>query len=89
MLRYISHRVLLMLPTLIGVAVLVFLVLRVVPGDIVEVKLTADGGMFTEEQIQTNANDWVWPIPCRCSSCVIWAACCRVISVFLCGPSVP
>ena len=52
MLRYISHRVLLMLPTLIGVAVLVFLVLRVVPGDIVEVKLTADGGMFTEEQIQ-------------------------------------
>lgn len=52
MLRYIAHRLLLMLPTLIGVAVLVFLILRVVPGDIVEVKLTADGGVFTEEQIQ-------------------------------------
>ena len=52
MLRYIAHRLLLMIPTLLGVAVLVFLVLRVVPGDIVEVKLTAEGGVFTEEQIQ-------------------------------------
>jgi peptide/nickel transport system permease protein len=52
MLRYIAQRLLLMLPTLIGVAVLVFLILRVVPGDIVEVKLTAEGGVFTEEQIQ-------------------------------------
>jgi peptide/nickel transport system permease protein len=52
MLRYIAHRLLLMIPTLIGVAVLVFLILRVVPGDIVEVKLTAEGGVFTEEQIQ-------------------------------------
>jgi peptide/nickel transport system permease protein len=52
MLRYIAHRLLLMIPTLIGVAVLVFLILRVVPGDIVEVKLTSEGGEYTEEQIQ-------------------------------------
>ena len=52
MLRYAINRVLLMIPTLLGVAVLVFLVLRVVPGDIVEVKLTAEGGLFTEQQIQ-------------------------------------
>ncbi|MFT5181145.1 MAG: peptide/nickel transport system permease protein [Alphaproteobacteria bacterium] len=52
MLRYVVHRLLLMIPTLVGVAVLVFLVLRVVPGDIVVAKMTADGGVFTEEQIQ-------------------------------------
>ena len=40
-----------MIPTLIAVAVLVFLVLRVVPGDIVELKLTAEGGEVTLEQI--------------------------------------
>lgn len=52
MLRYTVNRLLLMIPTLIGVAVLVFLVLRVVPGDIVELKLTAEGNIFSEEQIQ-------------------------------------
>jgi len=52
MLRYTVNRILLMIPTLIGVAILVFLVLRVVPGDIVEVKLTAEGGIFTEAQIE-------------------------------------
>jgi len=52
MLRYTTHRLLLMIPTLLGVAVLVFLVLRVIPGDIVEVKLSAEGNIFTEEQIQ-------------------------------------
>jgi len=52
MLRYTFHRLLLMIPTLLGVAVLVFLVLRVIPGDIVEVKLSAEGNIFTEEQIQ-------------------------------------
>lgn len=52
MLRYAINRIFLMIPTLLGVAVLVFLVLRVVPGDIVEVKMTSEGGLFTEEQIQ-------------------------------------
>ena len=44
MLRYTVNRMLLMIPTLIGVAVLVFFMLRVVPGDMVEVKLRGDGG---------------------------------------------
>ena len=44
MLRYIVHRLLLMIPTLIGVAILVFLLLRMMPGDIVELKLLAEGG---------------------------------------------
>jgi len=41
MLSYAIRRILLTIPTLIAVAVLVFFVLRVVPGDIVEIKLTA------------------------------------------------
>jgi peptide/nickel transport system permease protein len=52
MLRYTVNRVLLMIPTLIGVAVLVFFLLRVVPGDIVEVKLRGDGGSVSQETIE-------------------------------------
>src|ERR1044072_613423 len=52
MLRYTLHRILLMFPTLIGVAVLVFFMLRVVPGDVVEVKLRADGGAVSQETIE-------------------------------------
>src|SRR5262245_52059713 len=51
MLRYTLNRILLMIPTLIGVAVLVFFMLRVVPGDIVEVKLRGDGGNVTQEVV--------------------------------------
>ena len=52
MLRYTVNRVLLMIPTLIGVAVLVFFLLRVVPGDIVEVKLRGDGGNVSQQTIE-------------------------------------
>jgi peptide/nickel transport system permease protein len=52
MLRYTINRVLLMIPTLLGVAVLVFFMLRVVPGDIVEVKLRGDGGSVSQETIE-------------------------------------
>ena len=51
MLRYTINRILLMIPTLLGVAVLVFFLLRVVPGDIVEIKLRGDGGSVTQETI--------------------------------------
>jgi peptide/nickel transport system permease protein len=52
MLRYTVNRVLLTIPTLLGVAVLVFFMLRIVPGDIVEVKLRGDGGAVTQETIE-------------------------------------
>lgn len=51
MLRYTLNRILLMIPTLIGVAVLVFFMLRVVPGDVVEVKLRGDGGNVSQQTI--------------------------------------
>jgi len=52
MLKYALKRILLMFPTLLAVAIIVFLVLRVVPGDIVALKLTAEGGEVTLEQIE-------------------------------------
>jgi peptide/nickel transport system permease protein len=51
MLTYTLKRLLLTIPTLIGVAVLVFFMLRIVPGDIVEVKLRGDGGNVTQEVV--------------------------------------
>jgi len=44
MLRFILHRFLLMIPTLLGVAVLVFFLLRMMPGDPVATMLLGDGG---------------------------------------------
>lgn len=40
-----------MFPTLFGVAVLVFFMLRIMPGDIVELKLLAEGGNVTQEML--------------------------------------
>src|SRR5437588_7230196 len=51
MLKYFANRLLLMIPTLLGVSVLVFFMLRVIPGDVVEVKLRADGGNVSQETI--------------------------------------
>src|SRR5690348_1339405 len=44
MLRFIFHRFLMMIPTLVGVAVLVFFLLRLMPGDPVATILLGDGG---------------------------------------------
>lgn len=50
--RYILKRLLLMIPTLLGVAVLVFLMLRVAPGDIVELKYAGTGAFAPKEAIE-------------------------------------
>jgi peptide/nickel transport system permease protein len=49
MLRYTINRILLMIPTLFGVAVLVFLLLRIMPGDIVELRFLMEGGQVSPE----------------------------------------
>jgi peptide/nickel transport system permease protein len=72
--RYMLRRVLLMLPTLLGVAVLVFLLIRVIPGDIVELRF-AEGQFFNQEQVAKERArlgmdrplwrqfvDWMWGI---------------------------
>jgi len=52
MLRYILQRILLMIPTLLGVAILVFILLRIMPGDIVEVMLLGEGGAVPQHVIE-------------------------------------
>jgi peptide/nickel transport system permease protein len=51
MLRYTIHRLLLMIPTLLGVAVLVFVLLRMLPGDVVELRFMIDGGQVSPDAI--------------------------------------
>ena len=43
MYKYIAKRILLMIPTLIGAAVLVFFLLRIIPGDVCELRLAGTG----------------------------------------------
>jgi peptide/nickel transport system permease protein len=52
MYRYIINRILLMIPTLFGVALITFVLLRMVPGDIVQLKLAGDGGRVEESVLQ-------------------------------------
>ena len=46
MYQYIAKRVLLVIPTLIGAAALVFILMRLIPGDICVVRLGSGGGTF-------------------------------------------
>jgi len=48
---YIIKRMLMMIPTLLGVAVLIFLLLRVVPGDVVEARYMGQGSQFTSQDL--------------------------------------
>ena len=50
--RYILQRLLLMIPTLLGVAILVFLMLRLMGGDPVEVMLRGEGANVSQEIIE-------------------------------------
>jgi len=48
---YLLKRFLLMFPTLLGVAVVVFVLIRVVPGDVVELRMAGDRGAVSEEAL--------------------------------------
>ncbi len=51
MYRYIIQRILLVVPTLIGSAALVFLLMRLIPGDICVTRLGSGGGTFDERAV--------------------------------------
>ncbi len=53
MLQYILKRVLLVIPTLIGAAALVFLLMRAIPGDVCVIRLGSGGGTFDPKAIAT------------------------------------
>jgi peptide/nickel transport system permease protein len=50
--RYLLKRFLLMFPTLFGVALLTFVLIRVIPGDVVELRYSGDRGSVSEELLQ-------------------------------------
>jgi peptide/nickel transport system permease protein len=73
--QYVLNRLLLMIPTLFGVAVLVFLMLRVAPGDIVEMKYAGTGTYAPKETLDRERSQlgldkplwhqfiaWIWGI---------------------------
>ena len=49
MTRYLIKRFLLMLPTLLGVALVTFMLIRVIPGDVVELRYSGDRGAVSQE----------------------------------------
>ncbi len=51
MIRYVVKRLLLMIPTLLGVAVLIFFLMRVVPGDIVELRFAGESAFAQKENL--------------------------------------
>ena len=73
--RYIVKRLLLMIPTLFGVAVIIFLLMRVVPGDVVELRFAGESSFASKENLDkervrlgldkpmwTQFVDWMWGI---------------------------
>jgi peptide/nickel transport system permease protein len=75
MYRYIIRRILLMIPTLVGVAILTFVLMRLLPGDVVEMRLAAEGSYVSQETIDKERArlgldksigaqfvDWMWGI---------------------------
>lgn len=73
--KYIIKRTLLMIPTLLGAAILVFVLLRLIPGDTCELRLAGTGAYFDESALQVcrdraGLNDsmavqfvrWMWGI---------------------------
>ncbi len=57
MYQYIVKRLLLMIPTLLGAAVLVFLLLRLVPGDVCEVRLAGTGLYADPKEVELCRED--------------------------------
>jgi peptide/nickel transport system permease protein len=52
MLTFVVKRVLLMIPTLVGAAVLVFLLMRAIPGDVCVLRLATGGGSIDPQVLQ-------------------------------------
>jgi peptide/nickel transport system permease protein len=50
--RYLVKRFLLMFPTLLGVAVFIFVLMRLLPGDVVQLRMAGEGGFVSEEAMQ-------------------------------------
>src|SRR5687767_48611 len=50
--KYLLKRFALMFPTLLGVAIVIFFLIRIIPGDVVELRMAGDRGAVSEEVLQ-------------------------------------
>jgi peptide/nickel transport system permease protein len=50
--KYIIKRLLLVIPTLFGAAALVFIMLRLIPGDVCEIRMAGEGGYYDQATIE-------------------------------------
>jgi peptide/nickel transport system permease protein len=51
MAKYVAQRLFWIVPTLLGVSIVIFLIMRILPGDVAYVILGAEGGHFTPEDV--------------------------------------
>ncbi len=51
MLKYTIKRILLMFPTVLGAAILVFFLLRIIPGDVCEIRFAGSGTFFDQQSL--------------------------------------
>src|SRR6266851_2288394 len=58
MVKYILKRMLLMIPTLLSVAVLIFFLMRIVPGDIVELRFAGESSFAQKESLGLDQPLW-------------------------------
>jgi peptide/nickel transport system permease protein len=76
MYKYIVKRILLMFPALLGSALFVFLLMRLIPGDVCELRMGAESSFVDEQAIQLCRQelgltkplpiqflDWIWGFP--------------------------
>ena len=89
MYRYIIKRLLLVIPTLVGAAALVFLLMRLIPGDICVVRLGSGGGTFDEAPSRPVMPSLGSFARCSCNSWISSGAFSAAISAFRCGRENP
>lgn len=52
MFQYLVRRILMVIPTLLGVGILIFILMRVIPGDLAEMKYAIDGQAASDKTLQ-------------------------------------
>ena len=77
--KYVLRRLLLLIPTLIGMSLLIFIMLRLLPGDVVDL-MTGGDIPASAERSRRCARRSAWPSRCRSSTSSGWAAWSRATS---------
>ncbi len=87
--QYIIKRLLLTIPTLFGAAILVFFLMRLIPGDICELRLAGSGGYFDEAALKICQHELGIDQPIIVQLGTTSGASPPSISAIRCGPAGP